>query len=125
MIVDITGSISIYHEFGPAALASIEVDDLRYLGRLDLDQKSWNVELMSMGKLGDVGHVTIRVNKESRFRFPELGSAGLLSLKRNVSALFPKARIWPHQHGVERHVSSFAIVWESVHVGERLGSINA
>lgn len=51
MIVDITGSISIYHEFGPAALASIEVDDLRYLGRLDLDLKSWNMELMSMGKL--------------------------------------------------------------------------
>ncbi|KAF7890772.1 uncharacterized protein EAF01_010581 [Botrytis porri] len=86
-IINITGSISIYHEFGPPVLTSIVLDDLQYLGSLDLNQTTWDLDFVSMGALKAVGNVTVSSNKESTLRFPGLKSAGVLELNGNVSTI--------------------------------------
>ncbi|KAF7891843.1 hypothetical protein EAF00_008145 [Botryotinia globosa] len=50
-VINITGSIPIYKELDPPTLTSIVLDDLQYLGSLDLNQTAWNLDFVFMGAL--------------------------------------------------------------------------
>ncbi|KAF7923260.1 hypothetical protein EAE99_006957 [Botrytis elliptica] len=86
-IINFTCSISIYKELGPPTLTSIFLDDLQLLGSLDLNQTTWKLDFVSMGAIETVGSITTSSIKKMILRFPGLKSAGVVTLKGNVSTV--------------------------------------